>query len=261
MSDFDPKALAVLMGDDDGADEYTSLVVKPDPIPGQLPRFDEERQFAFLSYLAETGALASACFHTGVSYASVQKRMEVDEDFRLAVQFHTQLADDKVAIEARRRAMEGVEEPVIYQGQPVYAPRRRADGREVRRALVDDAGEPVLDPGTQAPLTEPILELVTVRKRSDKLLERLLAADPRYSPSTRHQHLHSGQVNAKVGVMVIPATPEDWTAQLHAQALPETSQEFLSDGAHRNLHVIENIEGDSAEEDTFGGISFDFLEG
>jgi hypothetical protein len=233
-----------------------------DPIPCQLPAFDEERQHEFLAYLAQTGTLAKACQHVGVSYYSVKRRMEQDEEFRITVEYHVQLADDEIALEARRRALQGTPEQVIHQGQPQWAPRRDPEGREVRRPVLDPhTGEPVLDPGTHRPLTEPVLEPVMVTKKSDKLLERLLAADPRFSPAQRHRHDHRHQLTAKVGVMVIPAAPEDWAAQLQAQQLPEHAATLLPDGSHRNAHVIHDTEGDTAEEDTFGGLTLDFLEG
>lgn len=230
-----------------------------DPVPCQLPKFDEERKHEFLAYLAQTGALASACKHVGVSYYAVKRRMDDDEEFRVAVEFHVQLADDEIALEARKRALHGIPEQVIHQGQPQWTPKRDPEGREVRRPVMDPTtGEPVLCPDTHRPLTEPVLEPVVTLKRSDKLLERLLAADPRFSPAQRHKHDHQHRMTAKVGVMVIPAAPEDWAAQLAQQTLPAHEQGLLPDGSKRNAHVITQGE-DTETEDFLGGL--DFLEG
>lgn len=70
---------------------------------------------AFLAHLAECGILTDAAAAAGVDRSTVFRRRQTDKEFAQAVDEAIDMAADKLEREARRRAIEGTEEPV-YQG-------------------------------------------------------------------------------------------------------------------------------------------------
>lgn len=74
---------------------------------------------AFLSALSECGILTHAAEVAGVDRATVWRRRQEDPEFAAACDQAIDMAADKLEAEARRRAVEGVEEPVYQGGQLV----------------------------------------------------------------------------------------------------------------------------------------------
>jgi hypothetical protein len=74
---------------------------------------------AFLAHLAETGILSDAAAAAGVDRSNVFRRRQDDPEFAKQVEEAIDMAADKLEAEARRRALEGVEEPVYQGGQLV----------------------------------------------------------------------------------------------------------------------------------------------
>jgi hypothetical protein len=74
---------------------------------------------AFLAHLAETGILTDAAAAAGVDRSNVYRRRQDDPEFAKLVDEAIDMAADKLEREARRRALEGVEEPVYQGGQLV----------------------------------------------------------------------------------------------------------------------------------------------
>lgn len=72
---------------------------------------------AFLAALAECGILSQAAEAAGVDRATVWRRRQDDAEFSTACDQAIDMAADKLEAEARRRALEGVEEPVYQGGQ------------------------------------------------------------------------------------------------------------------------------------------------
>lgn len=131
-------------------------------------RFDEARKRSFLDILALTGRPATAARKVGVSERVVQRHRKEGDDYydsKFAEEFEAsmQLYREMLAAEVHRRAVEGVEEPVFYQG----------------RVATDKEGVPV-----------------GVRKFSDRMLELLIK---RHDPSFRDRQVveqHNINVNA-----------------------------------------------------------------
>lgn len=114
--------------------------------PAIAPRLTAAKKRAFLEAFAELGTVTHAAKAAGVDRSAPRRWAESDEDFRAAWDAAQEQASDALEREARRRAIEGFEEPVVYQGQFTW--------------IEDD------ETGERRPLT--------IRKYSDALLIFLL---------------------------------------------------------------------------------------
>ena len=120
----------------------------------------------FLTALRTLGKISPACRAVGVGYPTVNARRKADPGFEELVVRAIEDCKDDMEAEMIRRAKDGVNEPVIYQGQLQYKmePKLNEDGSVVTSELT---GQVVMVPvrdakGNYVPLT--------VNKRSDALL-------------------------------------------------------------------------------------------
>ena len=74
---------------------------------------------AFLTALSETGSVRKATAAAGIAYNTPYTHSKKHPDFDTLWQTALDVAADKLEEEARRRAVEGVEEPVYQGGQLV----------------------------------------------------------------------------------------------------------------------------------------------
>ena len=74
---------------------------------------------AFLAALAEHGVINRACEVAGIDRGTAWRRRQTDPDFAAQCELAIEMSADKLEQEARRRALEGVEEPVYQGGQLV----------------------------------------------------------------------------------------------------------------------------------------------
>lgn len=131
----------------------------------------------FIDHLTESGNVSGSARAVGVHTAALYARRRNDGDFAAAWDQAMEDATDTLEAEARRRAVQGVQEPVVYQGQltPVWE--------------TDAAGRPLLEAfGSTGPDGQPVTEhrpvqkldtngrpvWLTVTKYSDSLLALLL---------------------------------------------------------------------------------------
>jgi hypothetical protein len=119
------------------------------------------RQRAFLSAYARVGTVAVAARTARVGRASHYVWLK-DATYQVAFTETEEVAVQYLEDEARRRAMEGIQEPVIYQGALCFEPLRDLKTGEIKR---DRKGQPLL---STTPLTIP--------RKSDNLLMFLLKA-------------------------------------------------------------------------------------
>jgi hypothetical protein len=86
-----------------------------------------DRRAAFLAALAECGVVTAAAKAARLDRVTVWRWRETDPSF--AAQFDDAVAQaaDGLEREARRRAVEGVEEPVFYKGIEVGTVRKYSD--------------------------------------------------------------------------------------------------------------------------------------
>jgi hypothetical protein len=117
-------------------------------------KLTKEIQQRFLEALAETGSVSTATAVAGTSRTRVYELRKADPTFASAWEEAEEIAVDRLEDEARRRALEGVPEPLVSAGKLVR----------------DDEGQPII-----------------VRRYSDNLLLSLLKAHrpPRRERSVR----------------------------------------------------------------------------
>ena len=106
-------------------------------------RLNRERQKHFVEALAETGNVSAAVKVAGTSRTRAYELRKTDQAFAAAWDEAEQIAADKLEAETWRRAVEGIEEPLVSAGKLVR----------------DDDGQPI-----------------AIRRYSDQLLIALLRA-------------------------------------------------------------------------------------
>ncbi len=133
----------------------------PTPKKKRGRKSDKERaiaQEAFLAAFAETGIITTSAEEAGIDRTTVYEWQEHDERFSLRFNEARERSNDYLRAEIYRRAVEGVEEPLVSNGHLVYE----------YEPLLNDAGEPLLDDKGK-----PIMKRsaqIKLRKYSDTLL-------------------------------------------------------------------------------------------
>ncbi len=89
--------------------------------------FSAQKQGKFLKALAKTGSVSAAAKAAGVPVEVAERQRDEVESFARKWAAAEQQAIDALEVEARRRAVEGVEEPVFYQGRQVGTVRKYSD--------------------------------------------------------------------------------------------------------------------------------------
>lgn len=86
-----------------------------------------QKREAFLAALAECGNVSRAAESAGVNRVYMYEVRGKDEDFAKDWEKAARIGASALEDEARRRAFEGVDEPVFYQGKECGAVRRYSD--------------------------------------------------------------------------------------------------------------------------------------
>ncbi|MBF0184357.1 MAG: hypothetical protein HQM06_08205 [Magnetococcales bacterium] len=94
---------------------------------GKSRHLTPARKRAFLEALTETGCLGHACRAVGVSRQAVHEWRHNDPAFAEAVEEALEHAADTLELAARKRAVEGVQEPVYQGGELVGHTVRYSD--------------------------------------------------------------------------------------------------------------------------------------
>lgn len=82
---------------------------------------------AFLAALGEHGMVTAACREVGIGRRTAYDARQADEEFALAWADVNEISIEKMEREAMRRAVEGVERDVFYQGEAVGRERHYSD--------------------------------------------------------------------------------------------------------------------------------------
>lgn len=151
-------------------------------------RLSIERRRLFLRTFANRGIVLEGCRAAGVSRSTVDKWREQSEWFEELYCIAIEEAADRIEAEAIRRAVDGYDEPVIYQGMPTT----------------------VVDPvtGEQRQLT--------VRKYSDALMALVLKG----ARPEKYRENHKVEVEGGAGgVLIVPGAidPKAWAEAARAQ--------------------------------------------
>lgn len=121
-------------------------------------RMTDAQTTAFLAALAvHGGTLAPAARAAGMPPSAVYQRIKSDADFAAAVEDAQAEVYDEAERELMRRAVDGVNKPVVYKGQIMFRTEQavNGDGETIWRVVTDQNGQPV-------PLT--------INEKSDALL-------------------------------------------------------------------------------------------
>jgi hypothetical protein len=147
-------------------------------------------QALFLAAYEQTANVLAAAEQAEIDRSLVYYWQEHDEAFDLAFHVADEAANKRIEAEIRRRAIEGVLEPVVSQGQLVYEYEPVLD--EQGNQKYDSKGKPIYKRGA----------LVTIRKYSDTLL---MFYAKRRMPEYRERGITINQVLPKEYIN----TPED----------------------------------------------------
>lgn len=115
-------------------------------------KLTQARRESFLKALGQTGNISAAVVLAGTSRTRVYELRKVDEDFRAAWDEAENNASDKLEAEAWRRAVDGVQEPLVSAG----------------KIIRDDDGNPV----AIRRYSDAILTLLLKARRPEKFRER-----------------------------------------------------------------------------------------
>jgi hypothetical protein len=139
------------------------------------------RSHIFLAAYQETGSVSKAALAAGINRSIHYRRLKEDPEYKAAFDAAHEVAIAVLEDEAIRRAVEGVDEPIVYQGRLTY-----------NDLNVDDDGNPTGPP-------------MAIRKYSDSLLQFLLRGAKPETYRERFQH----DVNANINVTKFKGSLED----------------------------------------------------
>lgn len=141
---------------------------------------------AVLKAFAATGSLTMAAAAVGIDRSNHYQWLKQDPEYKAAFDEAVIEASGFLEDTAIERATVGWDEPVIYQGELAEEPVRDAEGRQVFVPEVDELGNPILLESGDPRLAR-LMKPLTVRKKSDALLQTLLKA---WLPKKYRENVH-----------------------------------------------------------------------
>ena len=105
------------------------MAQKPDNLDktGHYKKIRNPRKRAFLAALAHTGNVTQAADITDIARSAHYQWLEADPVYVAAYKDAMEQAAQRLEAEAKRRAVDGVEEPVFYQGKQCGVIKRYSD--------------------------------------------------------------------------------------------------------------------------------------
>lgn len=187
----------------------------------------------FLAQLADAGMVTESAQAAGVDRKTVYNWRKNDKEFAQAWDDALEAGTEILEREAARRAVDGVEEPVIYQGQPTPLYERNQDGSlKYRTVMVDDGQGGKIQRQEPVPLLDEQgnPKFLTIRKPSDTLMIFLLKA----RRPDKYRERFTAELTGKggkdlpapgvqAGVLVVPGIMQDpnaWSAAVQ-EATPK----------------------------------------
>lgn len=136
----------------------------------QIPRKTDEDWALFLKTLAARGNVSEAARVAGMDRTTAYYHRKHNAEFGDAWDEAEEVAADALEAEMWRRGVEGVDRPVIYQGEVMV--KRDAEGQPV----LDDKGEQI--PLGVPEYSDQLLIQLAKARRPDKFNERLQVTGP-----------------------------------------------------------------------------------
>lgn len=149
-------------------------IVKGDEHFKHITHVDKRR---FLVSLSETGSVFRAAELTGVSRYNHPHWKKTDEEYAEAAELAMFIACDKLEVEARRRAVDGIEDPVFYQGEKVGVVKRYSDNLLqflMKGAMPEKYKDRILQENVNSPMMQKMEDLKNMSPDKLKKLEQLL---------------------------------------------------------------------------------------
>ncbi|HPT88722.1 MAG TPA: helix-turn-helix domain-containing protein [Bacillota bacterium] len=87
----------------------------------------KKRKELFIAAYKECGTIIQTCRMTGIYRSQVYRWKEEDPEFRDALEQAEEEATEALIAEARRRGLNGVDEPIYYKGKQVGAVKKYSD--------------------------------------------------------------------------------------------------------------------------------------
>lgn len=108
--------------------------------PGQhlTPEERKVAQETFLKSFALTANVRAACMKAGVSRETIYQWQEHDDAFGILFRQASSDANDLIRAELFRRAVQGVEEPVVSSGKLVYIEDERGQKKPLTKKVYSD---------------------------------------------------------------------------------------------------------------------------
>ena len=143
---------------------------RPRPRPR---RATKTRQTAFLDGLRETGTLSGAARQSHVSRSTHYRWLARDPDYESAFAAATDEATDRLEEEARRRALDGVDEPIFYRGERIGVTRRYSDALLILllRAKRPEQFRDTVDLTTRTDDTGTVLDPAIIKTLTDEEIQ------------------------------------------------------------------------------------------
>jgi hypothetical protein len=101
--------------------------VPVEPTAEEVNEIQHHKKRAFLAAYAETGNVTKAAQAADIDRSTHYGWLKDDKDYAEAFKHADEEAGDTLEAEARRRAVEGIEEPVFHQGMVVGTIRKYSD--------------------------------------------------------------------------------------------------------------------------------------
>lgn len=186
----------------------------------------------FLSALADAATIGEAAAEAGIARKTAYRWKESDGEFAAAWDDAIESGTEVLEREATRRAVHGVEEPVIYQGQLTPLFEYNPDGtlRMVETEELNAQGVPVrVSKPVQARNPDGSPKFLTIRRPSDTLMIFMLKArrPNAYRERGSIDHTSGGKPLAPAvaagGVLMVPgmmADPAAWAKAVQQATQP-----------------------------------------
>lgn len=117
-------------------DEYNTTTPQRTRRKGQRMSADERKvaQEKFLKSFSMTANVRAACMSAGIDRSQIYRWQEHDQDFSMRFKVAEQDANDLIRGELFRRAVQGIEKPVVSMGKVVYG----KDGKPLTERAYSD---------------------------------------------------------------------------------------------------------------------------